>query len=323
MKRACWIAGLVGAVSLGCLEDTNPAGTVTTTSTGTSGSGGGSQGMSETGTPTTGGSSGSSSGSTGVAGTGPTGSMGASTTGTTGCSFIGCGTDDGGCVEDCCDVFAQDCTEGEKCSAWASDGGTSWDAAKCVPVMENPKQPGEPCMVEGNGVSGIDNCDLGSYCFDTDAENMGVCFALCKGTIEAPFCEQPFWVCAITGDGNLNLCLEGCNPLVQDCDPTDVCIADLSGEFICILDASGDEGQQHDPCMFANECDPGLLCLDDATAAVECDPMADGCCEPFCDLSDPDADVKCGGVGQVCNPYFEMGMVPPWYENVGYCAIPM
>jgi hypothetical protein len=224
---------------------------------------------------------------------------------------------------DCeCDVFAQDCPEGEKCSAYADDGGGSWNNTKCVPVMENPKQPGEPCMVEVSGVSGIDDCEKGAMCWDTDAENMGVCVALCKGTLESGFCEEPGKACVIYADAVLNLCLDGCDPLAQDCDPSDVCIGTQSGEFLCVLDASGEEGQQHDPCMFANSCDPGLLCLD-ATAADECDPMAWECCQPFCDLSDPDADKKCGGAGQVCNPYFEMGEAEPEYENVGYCAIPM
>ena len=113
------------------------------------------------------------------------------------------------------------------------------------------------------------------------------------------------------------------DPLSQNCDPSDVCIGNPSGEgFLCVLDASGEEGQLHDPCDFSNTCDPGLLC-NDPTAAVECDPDALGCCEPFCDLGDPEADAKCGGVGQVCNPYFEEGTAPPDYVNVGYCAIPM
>jgi hypothetical protein len=322
MKRACRIVSLAGTVALGCLGGTNPADTVTATSTGTTQSGDGSQGMSETGTPTSGGSSGTSSGSTGVVGTGSTGSMNASTTGMTGCSFVGC-SGESGCEVDCeCDVFAQDCPEGQKCSAYADDGGGSWNAAKCVPVMENPKQPGEPCTAEGGGLSGIDDCEKGAMCWDVDAENMGVCVAQCQGTWEDGFCEDPDNYCQSYADGVLILCFYACDPLAQDCDPSDVCIFNGSGNFQCVLDASGDEGQQHDPCMFANSCDPGLICLD-ATAADECDPMASGCCEPYCDLDDPDADMKCGGVGQVCNPYFEMGMAPPGHEDVGFCAVPM
>src|SRR5690606_7229360 len=37
-----------------------------------------------------------------------------------------------------CDVFAQDCPPGEKCTFWADDGGSSWNALKCVPVVDDP-----------------------------------------------------------------------------------------------------------------------------------------------------------------------------------------
>jgi hypothetical protein len=222
-----------------------------------------------------------------------------------------------------CDNWAQDCPPGEKCSAYAFGGGSSWDSLKCVPVMENPAQPGDECFVEGNGVSGVDNCDLGSYCWDVDEENVGACVALCKGNPEAASCDDPTKACAIYNEGVLNLCLDACDPLAQDCPTTDdLCIGNPSGDgFLCVIDASGEEGQQHDPCEYANSCDPGLLCLN-ATAANECDPNASGCCEPFCDLTDPNADMDCGGVGQVCNPYYEAGTAPPGQENIGYCALP-
>ncbi|MBL9105432.1 MAG: ribulose phosphate epimerase [Myxococcales bacterium] len=279
-------------------------------------------GQSETGgvSPTT--SEGDPSDTTGAVD--PDGGSESSPPGTTSdtCNFI-C-TDDTPSVGVQCDPFAQDCPDGQKCSAYAESGGNSWNATKCVPVAENPKQPGDACTVEGNGVSGIDDCDLGSYCWDTNAENIGTCVALCHGTPEAASCDDVAKTCAIYNEGVLNLCLDSCDPLAQDCDMADdVCIGNPSSDgFLCVLDASGEEGQQHDACEFANSCDPGLLCLS-STAASECDPASSGCCEPFCDLSDPNADADCGGVGQVCNPYYEENTAPPGQENIGYCAIPM
>ena len=230
---------------------------------------------------------------------------------------------DGVTSVDPCNVFTQDCPRGEKCTPYASDGGGSWNSALCSPVMENPAQLHEPCFATGGGTSGIDNCDFGLMCWDVDAMGNGKCIELCKGSPEAGYCDEPGTNCAVYSEGYLALCLGGCDPLAQDCDPSDVCVGNPNGEgFLCVLDASGDEGQAHDPCDYPNACDPGLIC-NDPTAADECDPNAEGCCEPFCDLSDPNADMNCPGVGQVCNPYFEEGTAPPGYENVGYCALPM
>ena len=86
-----------------------------------------------------------------------------------------------------------------------------------------------------------------------------------------------------------------------------------------MLDASGEEGQLHDPCNFANACDPGLLC-NQPSAAVECDQDENGCCEPFCNFAEME---PCPGAGQVCNAYYEEGTAPPEYEHIGYCAVPM
>jgi hypothetical protein len=222
-----------------------------------------------------------------------------------------------------CDNWQQDCPPGEKCAAWANDGGSAWNSLKCVPVAEDPKQPGDACTVEGSGVSGVDDCDVGVMCWDIDDMNMGTCVPLCTGSPDAPMCEDPTRTCAVANEGVLNLCLPSCDPLAQDCPGGDLCIGNPSGDgFLCVLDASGEEGQQHDACEFANACDAGLLCLP-ATAANECDPAASGCCEPFCDLTDPDADASCGGAGQVCNPYFEEGTAPPGQDDLGYCALPM
>lgn len=96
-----------------------------------------------------------------------------------------------------------------------------------------------------------------------------------------------------------------CDPLVQDCEVLEVCIfaPDFDG-FECHIDASGEEGQRYDPCEFPNACDAGLLCVT-PDAAVECDPNFAGCCMLFCDPSDPDAEAKCGGEGQVCHLLME------------------
>jgi Ca-activated chloride channel family protein len=116
-------------------------------------------------------------------------------------------SDGGGGVSFECDLFAQDCMEGEKCMPWANDGGPLHNATRCSPVDPDPGQAGEPCSVEGSGVSGIDDCALGSMCWDVDAQGEGTCVAMCGGSAEAPLCDSGFW-CYQGNDGALSLCLE-------------------------------------------------------------------------------------------------------------------
>jgi len=235
----------------------------------------------------------------------------------TGCGFI-CDTTGGNTTIALCDVFKQDCPEGEKCAAYAEGGGSSWNSAKCVPVTGDGA-PGDTCKAEGNGVSGLDDCQKGAMCWNPDAENKGLCVELCGGSEASPTCsDESKFNCAVVNDGVLNVCLPGCDPLMQDCSGNDLCI-DIDDTFVCVLDASGPEGQTFDPCEFANACDKGLICLNPNTG-MECDPKAKGCCQPFCDLDDP--NVSCMGKGQKCTSLYGVGMAPPQYDNVGVCVIP-
>ncbi|MBL9102659.1 MAG: hypothetical protein JNL82_17060 [Myxococcales bacterium] len=122
-----------------------------------------------------------------------------------------------------CDVFAQDCPEGQKCSAWADDGGDAWNATKCAPVAETPGAPGDACVVEGSAVSGIDDCDRGAMCFFVDPDTAaGTCTRLCSGTPDAPVCPQGT-TCVISNAGVLNLCLQTCDPDAPTCPQGQTC----------------------------------------------------------------------------------------------------
>jgi hypothetical protein len=201
---------------------------------------------------------------------------------------------------------------------YANDGGSSWNATKCVPIMPNPDGVGEPCTAEESGVSGIDSCEAQAMCWDVDPQTLeGVCIAFCEGTAEQPSCA-PGSSCAISGDGILVICLPWCDPLAQDCYGDELCLPH-KGEFTCVHDASGDLGAYGDPCEYANSCDPGLYC-----ALSEHVPGcgAVGCCTPYCDTSMANT---CPGDGQECIPWFgglEEGEAPPGFENVGACGIP-
>lgn len=238
----------------------------------------------------------------------------------TGATFFGADMGGGGGV---CDVFGQDCPEGNKCMPWAADGGQSWNSTTCVPVVGNPGQVGDPCTVEGSAVSGIDDCALGAMCYNVSAEtNTGTCFELCGGNADDPTCDDG--ICAIYNDGNLPLCLEECDPLLQDCT-AQLCLASPSANgFVCILDSlPGSVGDYGAPCEFVNTCDPGYFCaVPDIVAGCL---NASGCCAEFCDLSLPDPTSQCTGApqGEECQPWYGMEPPPPGYESVGFCGIPL
>lgn len=260
------------------------------------------------------------SGSTG--GTSPTTTGSTSFAGTTdgGCPFLDCNTSDAPAAE--CDIWKEDCPEGQKCMPWANEGGGAWNALKCAPLDPDPDQPGEPCTAEGSGVSGIDSCDKHSMCWNVDLQTgTGECVPMCIGTPDAASCADPLRTCIMANEGVLILCLPQCDPIAQDCPyPPDLCIPNPQdpARFICVLDA-GDKSGPLDPCEFLNACEQGLYCAP-ASAAIECDPMASGCCLPFCDLDDPNT---CPGQGQQCIPWYtDPNDAAPFNTDVGACALP-
>ena len=225
-------------------------------------------------------------------------------------------TPDGGTGTLHCDIWTQNCPPGQKCVPYNEGGGGSWNSLKCVDITGDGA-PGDPCTAQGGGISGIDDCDLGIMCWNVDERGHGTCVEQCSGGPESPMCPA-FTSCSITGEGIINLCLPGCNPLLQDCPGDDLCIPN-GDTFLCVLDASGEDGQVNDPCEFANSCDKGLLCLDPVTASAACEQGSQGCCQPFCELP----DTPCPNPDQQCTPWFDPMMpIPPGLENLGICSIP-
>ena len=207
-----------------------------------------------------------------------------------------------------CDVFAQDCDPGQKCVPWANDGGGSWNATRCVDITGDGA-PGDPCTAPEGPVAGLDDCALGGLCWDLDENNQGTCVPLCTGSLDAPVCP-PQTQCLLTSEGIINICLSVCDPLLQDCPDDQLCLPD-GDSFTCVIDGSGDAGQVNDPCEFADACDKGLVCLDPALASSNCDPKANGCCQPFCEFPGS----PCPNPDQQCVQWLES-------ETIGVCAIP-
>jgi hypothetical protein len=302
------VLGLVGCVG--------PSPIPTYPEQGSSDSGSGSSSSATSGPIRTSGSSGSSTGTADATGT-------TASPEPTGVVFLLEPDGGGGALE--CDLFAQDCPPGEKCAIWANDGGNAWNATKCVPIVDDPAGVGEPCHVERSGTSGIDDCDLGSMCWDVEPVTLeGVCTPLCVGDESNPYCEDPNRYCPVTGDGALLLCLLRCNPLLQDCNEAQACYP-VGDEWICAPDASGELGAYGDPCEYTNVCDPGLICLvAGAVPPGEACEGSVGCCTEVCDITDPAGDLQCMGAagGQTCQPWYEDGAAPSGYEHVGACVLP-
>jgi hypothetical protein len=213
-----------------------------------------------------------------------------------------------------CDVFLQDCPDGQKCNPWANDGN-AWNANGCFPVDDNPGQVGDECLVEGSSASGIDSCAIGSMCWGVDPETLtGTCVALCGGSPDEPVCTSPPTTCAILNGGVLPVCLPVCDPLLQDCADGEGCHP-IEQVFQCVPDASGEAGAFGDACNFIGVCDPGLMCADNVPSIPGCFEGEAGCCVPYCDLSAP----SCPG-DLTCAPFYDEGLAPPGFENVGLCS---
>lgn len=213
-----------------------------------------------------------------------------------------------------CDMILQDCPEGQKCVAYSDDGGGVWNATKCVPVTGD-QHAGEPCHWDGIS-EGTDDCDASSVCWDVkdvDGELIGECTVFCSGTPEAPECP-PMHACIISS-GPVSLCVQLCDPLVQDCGEGLGCYWAVS-DFNCIF--TTEDIPTGEPCSFINDCAPGDFCTD-ATTLPDC--AGPSCCTSFCDLELGDA--QCGVLpGTACVAFFDLGMAPPGYEDVGICVLP-
>ncbi|MFV8749928.1 ribulose phosphate epimerase [Nannocystaceae bacterium ST9] len=204
-----------------------------------------------------------------------------------------------------CDLFAQDCPEGQKCVPDSLDD-PPWSSTTCV-VVEGDHAPGDGCTADGNGG---DDCDAASFCFE------GTCLAMCAGSIEQPICPDGS-ECLIQSDGSLNLCLPLCNPLELDACPNGQGCYLANGEsFACFVTAP-DTAPIGGECGYVNDCEPGSFCAD-AMVVPGCEANV-GCCAGFCSLAIGDADCA-AQPGTNCAPFYE-AEPPAGYEDLGACVM--
>jgi hypothetical protein len=190
-----------------------------------------------------------------------------------------------------------------------------------VSLGQKPVQIGQPCSVEPPLLSGQDDCGVGAMCWYLDERGLaGICVPLCKGRPEEPCCEDESRACVGTEQYVPALCVERCNPLLQDCTELEFACTVLLDEMTlaCEPVMNTGTGIPGDACTVSLDCEPGLACRSAAELA-SCSGSA--CCTPFCDTTLPN-NCPDAAVGQECLPWYEPGTAPEGYENVGVCTCP-
>jgi hypothetical protein len=227
----------------------------------------------------------------------------------------GCGQDAGlrftHCGDIQCDLWAQDCMRGQKCAPAEDRQPNAWGRSNCVDLVRDPGAPGDPCFVEGDAWTGLDDCQIGVMCWDTDPEtNAGTCVAFCGGSQANPTCNEGL-TCFSAYDDHINLCLPPCDPLSSACGPGLACVkSNWYPAFACIPESLvADRVAYADACDDIVGCGSGLVCVD-AEDVPGCD--TEKCCSLLCD---PLADNGCPELarGQLCVPF---GAQP----EIGHCG---
>jgi hypothetical protein len=217
-----------------------------------------------------------------------------------------------------CDVWAQDCPEGEKCMPWANDGGNSWNASRCTPIDPRPAAIGDPCVVEGSGVSGIDDCDISAMCWGVDPDTLdGVCVGFCIGSEANAVCNDGL-TCFSGFEGKINLCLPPCDPLGSSCAADETCgqyfyaaSFDPTDPFACLPIPPFESQPYGAPCGLLQLCDAGHVCVE-APHVPGCADL--GCCTTVGDIAAPPV---CPDVTQSCIPFDDEAM-----EGPCFCGVP-
>ncbi|WAS91565.1 hypothetical protein [Nannocystis punicea] len=212
-----------------------------------------------------------------------------------------------------CGPWAQNCPEGHKCAPIWDQVVPDWEL-ECVPVPAPAPAVGEPCLGPKGSPTGVDDCAAGAMCWPVEGEGEKTCVAHCGGSPEAPQCGAD-QVCASLHHGTVTLCLQICDPLVQDCPMGQVCSPGLDG-FVCVPDVSGPDGDLLDRCHDEDGCDAGFYCVEHAW---EPSCQYSSCCVPFCDVGAP----NCPGQASCVSPFTLVESEPPsGWDHVGVCVEP-
>ena len=224
-----------------------------------------------------------------------------------------------------CDVRRNDqCEAGFKCSYVEAEGpelGTN----RCVPVL-GEGLVGEDCEL----IEDSDTCAAQHVCWGADKDGLGGhCVSYCSVGLD---CDAPEEVCSVSNYDTLFLCLQRCDPVLQDCAlPGWGCYPDSNDRWSCDRDRSDESGAHGEPCFCLNCCDPGLVCRPGTQVdSEECGSIveegvspAEGCCAAVCDVEDEQTlpEEQCPTEAERCRDYYRSDSVLMGYEHVGICKI--
>jgi hypothetical protein len=215
-----------------------------------------------------------------------------------------------------CDVWEQDCPDGEKCTPWYSVD--SVEGTLCWPLAPEPHGIYEPCQVEPGYHFGPDDCGWALLCVGVHPDTeYGYCIGLCRDgeTPQDPVCEDPTAWCYPT-NGPWSDCRPACNPLANDCPWQTVCAPHGSPDgFACSPAPSSPDGNG-DPCdPSPQSCEAGLYCAPGSDVPGCQD---DACCTEYCSLGSP----TCSLPGVECPPFYDPDPAPEGLEDLGACLLP-
>jgi hypothetical protein len=176
------------------------------------------------------------------------------------------------CFSGECDLVAQNCPAGKKCT-YVHQGNTT--SRRCV--EDQPVGEGGTCGSETTPAGDVyDTCKAGLYCTDQaqqDGSTSFTCRRFCYGGAQCTAPQDCVEVLRFTGSAELpRVCGEpgpGCDALAQG----------------CVTAGTVRDGTR---CTYANDCLPGSACVKDGTRQV-CRPLcrfpsgSPGCASGHCE----------------------------------------
>jgi hypothetical protein len=193
-----------------------------------------------------------------------------------------------------CDLVAQDCPAGNKCTYVRQGSVTS---RRCVP--DGTVTEGGACSSNATPEGDFyDTCKAGLYCTDQTAPDGGTAFACQKFCYGGEQCTAPrdcIEVLRFTGSDELpRVCGEAgpkCDLLAQGCASSLGCYPSPSSGPVCVTAGTVEDGAA---CTYSNDCRPGSACVKEG-AGLACRKLcrapsgepgcASGHCEPLQDFA--------------------------------------
>ena len=183
------------------------------------------------------------------------------------------GLEDGGgqanrCFPGECDLVAQDCPTGNKCTYVRQDNVTR---RRCVPA--GAAAEGAACESQGTATGEFyDTCARGLYCTDRRASDGSTTFSCQRFCYASSQCAAPrecVDVLGFTGSQELpRVCGEAgptCDLLTQGCGGTLGCYPSSRTGAVCVAAGSVTDGAA---CTYSNDCRAGSACVREGAGQV-------------------------------------------------------